>query len=62
MSLIALQFPTIVELIDFELIVNTQHLYIDRKNLIIKGNLTEADIELAKHGYQAVVVEELKFE
>lgn len=53
-----LQFQTILELLDFELLLKTEGHQIDRGHFIISGYFEEADIELAKAGYKATVIEE----
>jgi hypothetical protein len=54
-----LRFPTLAELHEFELIVNSKIIY-NKTQLEITANFSEADIELALAGYRAVVVEEPK--
>ena len=53
MNKIVLSFPTIVELIDFEMDLETPVYEIDRKALTIMGNFTRREIEVALHMYFA---------
>jgi hypothetical protein len=56
MKQITLQFPSIIELIDFQSIVSTYIIHFNRTDLTLTGIFSEADIELAKAGYHAFVV------
>jgi hypothetical protein len=48
-----LQFQTILELIDFQMVATAQPLKINTLKLTLTGNFSEADIELAKVAYNA---------
>jgi len=54
MQQVTLQFTSILEMIDFEAIVSTIF-HINRRDLTITGTFTEADIELAKAGFHAII-------
>lgn len=58
MKSVTLQFPTIISLLDFESLVEKDGLDVDSVHLTIKGEFEEADIELAKAGYKAFILEE----
>lgn len=51
-----LQFPSIIEMIDFQTIVGISIIYYNRTDLTLTGEFTEAEIELAKTAYGAVVI------
>ncbi len=55
-----LQFPTIIELIDFELTVYPKDIYTNKKQVTLTAHFTEAETALAIAGFQAVIVEETK--
>jgi hypothetical protein len=56
MEKIALQFPTIVELIDFSLAMTVKTYEVDRSKLAIIAAFPRSDIELAVKGYKAGIV------
>jgi hypothetical protein len=58
MKQVTLQFPSIIEMIDFQTMVSTNIIHLNRTDLTLTGKFNEADIELAKAGYYAVVVED----
>lgn len=58
MRQVILQFPSIVELIDFEFLINPKNITINKKYFTITGKFQEADIELAIAAFYAVVIEE----
>ena len=58
MRIVSLRFPTILELVDFNSIIEKDDYQVDHLNLTIKGKFEEADIELARAGYKAIVTEE----
>jgi hypothetical protein len=62
MKQITLQFPSIIEMIDFETIFSNSIIHLNRTDLTLTGQFTEADIELAKVGYHAFVVGDAKQE
>lgn len=53
-----LKFSTILELIDFQSLLDHGHHEVDRNHLTISGQFDQADIELAKAGFKAIVIEE----
>ena len=54
MRLVKLQFPTILELVDFTLEVAEKACEVRRSHLVLICKLVDADIELAKLRYRAV--------
>jgi hypothetical protein len=58
MNQTTLQFPSILELVDFQLIVETNAIQLNRVNLTLTGNFSDADIEFAKLSFRAAVVED----
>jgi hypothetical protein len=48
MEKVVLQFPSIVELIDFSLAMNSTEFEVDRRNNVLIADLPPEDIELAK--------------
>jgi hypothetical protein len=56
MKLTTLKFPTILLLIDFQMVTKTESFQINNINLTLTGEFSEADIELAKYGYHAEVL------
>lgn len=58
MKSVTLQFPSILSLLDFESVIEKDGYNLDRVHLTVKGEFEEADIELAKAGYKAIVIEE----
>ena len=53
---VILKFPTIMELADFSTFVDLKKTLIDKENLTLAADLSEAEIELAKKAYNALVV------
>jgi hypothetical protein len=51
-----LQFRTILELVDFQMLTATPQLKINTLRLTLTGDFSEADIELAKADYKAEVI------
>jgi hypothetical protein len=49
MEKVVLQFPSIVELTDFSLVMQTTEFEVDRQNNVLIANLSEEDIDLAKN-------------
>jgi hypothetical protein len=60
MKKVVLQFRTILDLVDFASVISPDGHTIDYSRLTITGHFEEADIELAKAGYKANVIEEFK--
>ena len=58
MKQVTLQFSTILQLLDFHSLVADEDPEIDNTRLTIKGRLEEADIELAKIYYNAIIIDE----
>lgn len=59
MRKVILQFQSIMELIDFQQLTNTFSCQMDPDKFILSCSLTDAEIELAQNGYQALVLQEL---
>jgi hypothetical protein len=57
MNRITLQFPSVKEMSDFKAVVTVTIIYSNTTKLTLTGNFTEADIELAKGGFGAVVLD-----
>ena len=55
--MVTLKFLSIKQLIDFTLTIDLTHCEVVRSTFLIVCQLTEAEIELAKNGYQALEVE-----
>jgi hypothetical protein len=58
MKEVTLQFSTILEMLDFEKTARTFGRIKDYYSLTIKGYFREVEIEVAKTGYKAIVIEE----
>ena len=56
MIITTLQFPSIVQLIDFQLAVKGVEMQYDVKTLTVTGEFSEVDIELAKAGFRAILL------
>lgn len=56
MRQVTLQFPSILELIDFTLEVAEKACEVKRLHLILICNLAEAEVELARSRYKAIVL------
>jgi hypothetical protein len=54
---VSLLFPSILELVDFTIIAETPVYLINRQQLSLTGTFIQADIELARRGFHASVVE-----
>ena len=57
MKRVLLQFPTLLALIDFTLIVDSTNCEINRTAFTLSCRLTTADIELATRGFNATILE-----
>jgi len=57
MTQVTLQFLSVIELIDFELITKNDAALSNESRLTISGKFSEADIELAKIGYHAILID-----
>lgn len=57
MPIITLQFPSIIALVDFISMTDTLPVETHREQFVIKGIFSEADIELAIAGFNAVILE-----
>lgn len=53
---VALIFPTIVEMTDFELSIETINYFSDRHSLTLEGHFQEREIELAINAYHAKMI------
>jgi hypothetical protein len=51
-----IQFTTITDLVEFQLVSNANRCEVDTSLLTITGQFNEAAIELAKEGYKAVIL------
>jgi hypothetical protein len=58
MKKVSLLFPTIVELIDFENQMETENYETDREQLVMTGQFSDREIELAVNAYFARVLTE----
>lgn len=56
MKSVILLFPTIAELLDFELHIELKGYEVDRNALLVVGTFSEREIELAINAYQAKLV------
>jgi len=57
MKKVALIFPTIMELIDFELQIESTGYHVDRRNFTLTGVFTSREIEMAVNAFKASLVE-----
>lgn len=57
MKKVTLIFPSILELVDFTIKVNTQVFEINRTKLSLTGKFSEEDIEVARRGFNAIILE-----
>ncbi len=57
MQKIALQFPSIIELVDFTLAIDKDKCQTEKMTLLLICELSEKDIKLAKNGFKAHVVQ-----
>lgn len=58
MKKVKLIFPSIIELVDFQIMVRTARFEINRTHLFLIGLFGEPDIEMATRGFGAKVEEE----
>lgn len=58
MKSVILLFRTILDLLDFESVIEEQSHVTNRSRLTISGDFEEADIELARAGYGATIIDE----
>ncbi len=56
MKQVTLQFPSIIELIDFSFIIDGTMFEADRRTNMLTCEMCSADVELAKAHYKALVV------
>jgi hypothetical protein len=56
-----LTFPTMKDLCDFKAITKPTYVHLNTKNCNLTCNCSEADIELAVRGFNAVVIYPLTF-
>ena len=56
MKHVTLQFPSILELVDFSLIIAEKDCEVKRTKLVLQCKLHEADIQLALHQFNAVIL------
>ena len=56
MRKIALRFPSIVELVDFSLVMTVKIYEVDRSKLTIIAAFSLSDVELAMNNYKAVMI------
>lgn len=54
---VALQFPSILELVDFSLTVGIENCEVKRAKLLIICDLSEVEIESAKKKFKAKVIQ-----
>ena len=58
MKKISLQFEDILQLVDFIQFTKNDHCSINLEKLMVNGEMSDADIELAINGYGASLVKE----
>ena len=56
MKKIALQFPSIIELVDFTIAIDADDCMTNKMALLLICEVSEKEIELARNGFQAHVV------
>jgi hypothetical protein len=56
MQKISLRFPSILQLIDFILAIDSNFCQLNKETLVLSGELLEKEIELAKSNYKAIVI------
>jgi len=56
MKTTSLQFEDILQLLEFVEYTNKHHCAVDYEKIILTGEFSEADIELATQGYKATVL------
>jgi len=56
MKTVSLQFPSILQLIDFTLAIDSNFCQMNKETLVLICELSENEIELATSGYSAMVV------
>ena len=56
MKKVILKFPTMMELADFSMFVDLKKALIDKDKFTLTADLSEAEIELARNAYNALVV------
>jgi hypothetical protein len=57
MKKVALQFPSIIELVDFTLAIDADKCTMNKMTLLLICELPEKEIELAKNGFKAHAVQ-----
>jgi hypothetical protein len=57
MNQTTLQFPSIIEMLDFQIAVGNILQHYNMTDFTLTAEYSEADIELAKAGFKAIVVE-----
>lgn len=57
MKKVAIYFSTLDELTEFERQIESSDYFTERNELLINGNFTEREIELALNAYRARIVE-----
>ena len=56
MQTVTLQFPSLPELLDFQLVTQTQTFHVNTVTLTLSGAFPDAEIELAKAGFGAHII------
>ncbi len=56
MKKVSLQFHSILQLIDFTLAIDSNFCEMNKETLVVSGEFSEKEIELATSGYKAIVV------
>lgn len=56
-KVITLQFSNVLDLVDFQMVTKTHRFEINTVHLTLTGYFSEADIELAREGYNAIHVD-----
>lgn len=57
MKNVTIIFPSILELVDFTIKVNTQVFEVNRARLSLTGEFSEEDIDVARRGFNASVLD-----
>lgn len=55
-----LKFPSIIELLDFELAVNLKVSYVNKTHLTITGDLGKEELDLALKQYNARIIDDIE--
>ncbi len=56
MKNVSLQFPTILQLVDFTLAINSNFCHMNKQTFVLTCDLSDIEIELAQRTYKAVIL------